>query len=206
MKDKILKTAKEEFFKHGIQNMAIKNLIEHLGISTKTVYKYFENKEMLLEQVLKLHYSEQIQLLESQSDEQPVIKFFVRIWKNGFDREKGVNSKFFHDLHKYYPELEKKVERQIGKKIWKHFQRMFDKGIQQGVFLKNTLPELLMESITILYIAGVRSDQFNKFGTTPFQILQNTIFIFIRGFCTLQGIQEFDQYLQELNDFESKSS
>ena len=127
MKDKILQIAKEQFFNHGIQNMAIKNLIEHLGISTKTVYKYFENKEMLLEQVLKLHYSEQIQLLESQSDEQPVIKFFVRIWKNGFDREKGVNSKFFHDLHKYYPELEKKVERQIGKKIWKHFQRMFDK-------------------------------------------------------------------------------
>ena len=206
MKDKILKTAKDEFFKHGIQNIAIKNLIEPLGISTKTVYKYFKNKEMLLEQVLKLHYSEQIQLLESQSDEQPVIPFFVRIWKNGFEREKGVNSKFFHDLHKYYPELEKKVERQIGKKIWMHFQRIVDKGIQQGAFLKDTLPEVLMESISVLYIASVRTDQFNKFGTTPFQILQNTVFIFIRGFCTLKGIQELDQHLQELDDFENKSS
>ena len=204
VKDKILKTAKQQFFKHGIQSMAIKNLVEPLGISTKTVYKYFDNKETLLEQVLELHYSQQIQLLESQSEDQPVIPFFVRIWKNGFDLEKGVNNIFFQDLHKYYPVLEKRVEGQIGKKIWILFYRIIQKGIKQGVFLENIVPEVLMESISVLYISSVRTDQFNRFGVEPFQILQNTILVFIRGFCTTKGILEFDQYMQELLESESR--
>jgi len=49
MKDEILQTALEQFLKYGIREMSIRKLIASLGISTKTVYKYYKNKEELLE-------------------------------------------------------------------------------------------------------------------------------------------------------------
>jgi AcrR family transcriptional regulator len=44
MKDKITEVALERFMQYGIRNMTIKKLVEPLGISTKTVYKYFASR------------------------------------------------------------------------------------------------------------------------------------------------------------------
>ena len=56
VKDKIVEVALEQFLKHGIRSMTIKKLIGPMGISTKTVYKYFSSKEDLLAECLRVLY------------------------------------------------------------------------------------------------------------------------------------------------------
>jgi len=50
MKSEIIETSLQQFLTHGIRKMTVKEIIAPLGISTKTVYKYFANKEALLEE------------------------------------------------------------------------------------------------------------------------------------------------------------
>ena len=105
MKEKILQTSLEQFLKFGIRKMSIQKLVSPLGISTKTVYKYFKNKEELLKEVLNLHYNQQYQLLEKLSENQNAVTLFYDIWHQAVLREFGINNIFFRDLHYYYPEL-----------------------------------------------------------------------------------------------------
>ena len=80
MKDEILQTALNQFLKYGIREMSIQNLIVPLGISTKTVYKYFKNKEELMEEVLKLNDANQYELLENLAADQTTATLIFDIW------------------------------------------------------------------------------------------------------------------------------
>jgi AcrR family transcriptional regulator len=201
MKDGILQIALKQFLKYGIRKMSIKKLIVPLGISTKTVYKYFKNKEELLEAVLKLHYTQQYHLLENHSADQNVVPLIIDIWYMAAENEYSVNNKFFHDLHYYYPELERKTEAATGQKIWKQIQQIVHKGIKEGVFKKDIYPEVVLEGIAVLYDHVARTGQFKRFRVSPYEIFLNTIALYIRGFCTRKGIKELDKHSKTLKPF-----
>src|SRR3954454_18438505 len=110
MKEEILQTALKQFLKYGIREMSIQKLVEPMGISTKTVYKYFKNKEELLEEALQLHYAQQFQTLEERIEDQKVVPLLLDIWYLAFEREYKVTNAFYQDLNYYYPELERKIQ------------------------------------------------------------------------------------------------
>ena len=91
MKDEILQTALKQFLKYGIRKMSIRKLVDTLGISTKTFYKYFKDKEELLEAVLHLHYNQQYQLLENYSADQNVVTLIFDIWHSAIEGEYSIN-------------------------------------------------------------------------------------------------------------------
>jgi AcrR family transcriptional regulator len=201
MKDEILQTALKLFLKYGIRKMTIQKLIAPIGISTKTVYKYFKNKEELLEEVLNLYHAQQYQLLENHLTDKNVVPLLFDICYIGIKREYKVNNTFFQDLHYYYPELERKTEAVIREKFWKKFLQIVQKGIKKGVFKEYILPEVLVEVMAILYYANTRTGLFKKFRVSPYEILLNTIVVYIRGFCTSKGIQELDKHIKTLKPF-----
>ena len=201
MRDEILETALQQFLKNGIREMSIQKLVAPLGISTKTVYKYFKNKEELLEEVLNLYYTQQYKLLENLSADQKVVPFLIDIWYTAIEMAYDVNNVFFQDLHYYYPELERKLETTKGQEIWKQFQHMVRKGIEEGVFKEDISPEVALEGVSVLYIAVARTKQFERFGMSPYEIFLNTITLSIRGFCTQKGIKEVDEHIRTLKPF-----
>jgi AcrR family transcriptional regulator len=201
MKDEILQTALNQFLKYGIREMSIQNLIAPLGISTKTVYKYFKNKEELLEEVLKLHYVHQYEVLENLSAGQNVATLFFDIWYLAIERDYNVNNLFYRDLHYYYPELEKKMEDVISSKFEMQFKNLIRKGINDGVFKPDSIPEVVMEGIYILYQAIARTDQFKKFNVSPYEILLNTITLSIKGLCTPKGISDLEGHIATVKPF-----
>ncbi len=198
MKDEILQTALKQFLKHGIRKMSVKKLVDPLGISTKTFYKYFKDKEDLLEAVLHLHYNQQYQLLENHSSDQNAVTLFFDIWHAAIEGEYSVSNKFFHDLHYYYPELERKTEAEIGHKFWKKIEQIIQKGIKGGLFREDILPEVAMEGIAVLYGSVAREREFKKFRVSTHEIFLNTIVLCIRGLCTRKGIRQLDKHISTL--------
>jgi len=201
MKEEILKTALKQFLKHGIREMSIQKLIEPLGISTKTVYKYFKNKEELLEEALHLHYAQQYQLLEELSSDQKAVPLLLDIWYTACELEYKATNAFFKDLQYYYPELERKIQAAIGKKFTKQFIYIIHKGIDEAVFQDSINPELVVEGVYVLYDATIRTERFKTFRVSPLEILLNTIVVYIKGFCTIEGIQELEEHIQTFQPF-----
>jgi AcrR family transcriptional regulator len=201
MKEEILQVALKQFSKHGIREMSVQKLVELLGISTKTIYKYFKNKEELLEEVLLLSYAQQYQTIEKLSTDQNVVPLFMDIWYEAAQIKPKQSNRLFQDLHYYYPELEKKIETAIGKKFHQQFTHIIQKGIDEGVFLDTINPEVVMQGVYIFYNATARTEQFKQYAVSPYEVLLNTMFIYIRGLCTPNGIQEFEEHIQTFQPF-----
>lgn len=201
MKNEILQTSLSQFLKYGIREMSIQKLVAPMGISTKTVYKYFKNKEELLEHALHLFYAQQYQTLEKLSSDHSAVSLILDVWYMAAEREYKVTNVFFHDLHYYYPDLESKIEAAISTKFHKKFNQIIEKGIADGVFRSEINPEIVMEGIYILYAITVRSEKMKRFRADPLNILLNTIVIYIRGFCTQAGIKELDRHIQTFASF-----
>ena len=201
MKDEILQTSLKQFLKYGIREMSIQKLVEPLGISTKTVYKYFKNKEDLLEEALHLHYAQQYQMLQKLSADQKVVPLLLDIWHTAFEKEYKVTNTFFRDLNYYYPELERKIQTAMSVKFTKQFIEIVQKGMDGAVFQHTINPAVVLEGIYILYDAAVRTERYKPFRVSPFDLLLNTIVVYIRGFCTAKGIEELDEHIQTFQAF-----
>ena len=181
MKEKILLKAEKEFLTKGIREMSVQSLVVPLGISTKTFYKYFKNKEELLEEVLTLHYNQQFEIIKKYSSEQNPVHILLHIWRQAFHKDNDVNNKFYSDLHYYYPKLEARVEAKVGIDFWLEFKKVIQKGIDEGLFIRDILPAVVMESISVLYSSSVRTDQFEKFNISSNIAYMHTVALIIRG-------------------------
>jgi len=202
MKDEILQATLKQFLKYGIRDMSIQKLIAPLGISTKTVYKYFKNKEELLEEALHLYYMQQYELMENLSEGQSAVPLFFDIWYKGIETECKINKIFFQDLQYYYPEVEKKIETTISKKIWKKFRQIIQQGIKEGCFREDLDPEVLLESLSVLYTTSARTAQFKPFRLSISMLYINTIAVYIRGLCTPKGVAILDEHIKTFKIFE----
>ena len=89
----------EQFVKYGIREISIQKLIEPMGISTKTVYKYYKNKEELLEAAMLLFHAQQYGKLEKLLVGKNAAAQFYDIWYMAVEAENKVNKLLFQDLH-----------------------------------------------------------------------------------------------------------
>lgn len=199
MKQVILSSASDQFLKFGIRKISIQKLIAPIGISSKTLYKYFPDKKNLLEAVLRHLYTEQSTLLHTRSQSiSPVILLYTS-WKEGIAREYGVHKKFYEDLKYYYPALEAKVEKNISTHFWNQFIQIVQTGIKKGEFRRDLDPLLTLESIAILYNATVKEGKFEKFKADYSKVVHNSIATFIRGMCTPKGITLLEKHIKSIH-------
>ena len=162
MKDKILQISLAQFLKYGIRKMSIQKLIAPLNISTKTFYKHFKNKEELLENALQLFYSQQYVMLKNLDAKQSAACLFFDIWYGAFELEYEARKEFFHDLHHYYPDLGKRIDKKNSKTFWNKLIQILHRGIEEGAFRKDIIPEAVLEGSGVLGLAIVREEKFKK--------------------------------------------
>ena len=189
MKDQIIETSLRQFLKHGIRKMTVQKLIAPMGISTKTVYKYFNDKEELLKHCLVKHYSELAKDFDITGSSNPVIAIF-KLWHNAMELDFGVNHIFYHDLNYYYPRLQDSILHRFFTKRFSKLGELMEKGVKQGYFRNDIVPAMIPEVTSALYSSITRTDQFKKYKLTPGVLMQNTIEAYLRGVCTEKGLKE----------------
>ena len=195
MKNKILQDALTQFMIHGIREMSNQKLVELLGISTKTIYKYFKNKEELLEKIMYLHHQQQLEMLKSLPVEKNAGCVFFDVWHIAVMKEYGVNNTFFEDLTNYYPELDNKIRSEVTKKYTQVFIGIIKRGMEEGAFRKDIFPEVVLENVFLQHVAIARTGQFKRFRLSPENIMFNTITTTIRGVCTVKGAEILENHI-----------
>ena len=61
----IVENATMLFSKHGTQSVSMDDIASHCGISKKTIYVYFESKEILIKEIVQILLAENIETLDS---------------------------------------------------------------------------------------------------------------------------------------------
>ncbi len=195
MKEKITEVALEQFLQHGIRNMTVKKLVEPMGISTKTVYKFFSSKEELLEECLRVLYTGYHKdfVLLGQGDN-PVTTLLI-LFRRTLSKDFGVNHAFFHDLNYYYPELQNAAINRIKDSYANLMVPLVQKGITEGYFHQFIVPEVALKGIGLLYTSITRSEDYKNHEGSPYDLFKNLVEVYIRGMCTEKGLKEIENNL-----------
>ena len=198
MKEKIIETSLQEFLTHGIRKMTMQKLVLPLGISTKTLYKYFNNKEELLEECLKVHYKVSDKEMQNILEGSPnVVVSICRVYSKAIELDFGTNHLFYFDLNHYYPELQDKVIKQYSSGAFETLTALIDQGINEGYFLSYLKAPVVLETLTVLYTSITRYSVYDKFGLKR-ELINHTIAIYLRSICTDKGLQTINK-LKELS-------
>lgn len=190
----LVKHSLARFLLHGIRKTTVQEIIAPLGISTKTVYKYFAGKEELLEACLALHYDG----FKEQMDNSVLLKtdavtHLFTLLNKGIEEDFKGAPVFYHDLNYYYPQLQDKIISNAFKGHQKRTAEVVSQGIADGLIREEMHPKVMQETIDLLYRSLTRSEVFKPYGLSPFKLAANTLNTYLRGCCTDAGIAIIDK-------------
>lgn len=141
MKDRIIQTASQEILKYGFRKFTIDDLASNLGISKKTIYKYFSSKNEIissvLENYLEMDRNTRQEALEAATG---IPEELQAMWSSSL--QTIVPTWLLAELQQYFPEEWAKCEQVIDFHK-KQMLSIFQKGIQSGELRPETDAALL---------------------------------------------------------------
>jgi len=196
MKEKIISKASDMFLKLGFKSITMDDIAGEMCISKKTIYKYFCNKEILIEETTQAIHKEIHQIIDN-----IIIKNHNAIQEN-FEIRKMFKEMFkssdnspIYQLRKHYPEIyEKVMEREISE-CNNLFQQNIEKGIVQGLYRKN----INIQSYTKFYYSLVFSIKESTSSEQESQKIELEILEYhTRAMATPEGLIELEKNLLNL--------
>lgn len=197
MKDKIIKKATDMFLKLGFKSVTMDDIACEMCISKKTIYKYFSNKEKLIEEGTEVVH----QKIHALMDE-VVAKNYNAIEEN-FEMRKMFKEMFksfdhspAYQLKKHYPEIYEKMMANEIEDCHQMFSQNIIKGIEQGLYR----PETDIESSTKFYYTLIFSINENtQLEKEAYELEGKALEYHTRAIATAKGIAELEKQLANLN-------
>jgi AcrR family transcriptional regulator len=135
MKEKIVSKAKEMFLKLGFKSITMDDIAGEMCISKKTIYKYFANKELLIEESVQVIHSEINNIINTiTSQDFNAIEENFEIRRMFDDMFKSTDTSPVYQLKKHYPEVYHKVLSDQVEMCESCFRKNIEKGIVQGLY------------------------------------------------------------------------
>jgi AcrR family transcriptional regulator len=199
LKDRIIQESSILFFKNGVKSMTMSDVANEMGISKRTLYEVFRDKEELLEECVSYHIGKanrEIKMMEENSEN--VVDALMRMYAKHLKEAKSVNKSVIHDLKKYHPHIYEKVECSQEEGI-NTFMPLFQRGREQGLLRDDVNFEIVSWLLKSQFKALIEDDYLptDKYSTDEF--IRAIILNFIRGISTPMGNERIDKIIKELN-------
>ncbi|MCK9256033.1 MAG: TetR/AcrR family transcriptional regulator, partial [Bacteroidales bacterium] len=132
---RILKDVAMMFKDSGIRSVTMEHISTELGISKRTLYEIFSDKDDLVKQVIeegvKAHKEFCTKAIETSEN---VIEAIFKIGQLNVEMYHKINPIFFDDLRKFHSNIFKKIQEKDGIKDISITKSLFEIGIKDGLF------------------------------------------------------------------------
>lgn len=154
-RNRILETVREQFFKSGFTRVTMDEIASGLGMSKKTLYRFFPGKDELLREVVKLNMREIERGIDAivQDESRRFVEKLKELMTFLAMRLAKIGPLFMQDLQRNAPEIWKEIEAFRRQKAMSLFGGLIDEGIQKGVFRSDLNQQLL----TLMYANLIQS-------------------------------------------------
>ena len=200
MKQRILAEAERLFWKYGVRSVTMEDIAKQLGISKKTIYQHFDDKEQILYQVIQdkslRNLSEMDCLVTEGANPVEEMLYVLRMMQKHHDQ---ISPNLLVDVKRYYPQafalFKQYKEGQIMGSILENIQKGIDQGLYRSDINPAILARLRVEQIELAF----NSDFFPTDQFTMQQIQYELIHHFVRGMLTEKGFTIYNQYVNQYN-------
>lgn len=200
LKERIIEEASQLFFQNGIKSMTMSDIASHLGISKRTLYEVFNDKEELLQACIENHSKHADEKMEELVNESKnVIDALMRIYAKHLNDRHKLNKSVVHDLRKYHPRIYQNIECK-QKEGFNIFIPLFEKGVEQGLLRNDINSEILLWLLKAQFRMLMEDNFFptDKFSISKF--VEAIILNFTRGIATPEGNELIDETITKIKE------
>ncbi len=200
VQENITQAASTLFMQFGIKSVTMDEIASHLGISKKTIYQYFKDKDELVCQVtkriLEIDRDECEQIFDQSAD---AIEELFEISKFLRERVISVNPSLLFDLKKYHPKSWKVYLDYKENVFLDTIITSLNRGKEEGFFREDIDPEILatlrMEEIQMSFDDGIFPKSKFDFKRIQLQFFDH----FVNGIITEKGRRHWNSYMEKAN-------
>ena len=182
-----------QYKKYGFKSVTIDNLAGELGISKKTIYENFDNKEEIVERVIYYSINKlKCKIIEASKYNGNAIDRLVSVLCCMLDFLDGISSQFFISLKKYHYHSFLLLQEYRDNEYFEVVRNIISSGIQEGIFRNDVALEYLPYghiNLFSLLIDPIDDSvpRISREGT--YLLMLNNI----RGMTTMKGFQMLDE-------------
>jgi AcrR family transcriptional regulator len=191
MKAKILATAEEMFMQHGYSKVTMEEIASGLGISKKTLYRFFPNKKELLRELMserQCEFMEHVEEIWKREDLDFVGKFRDTL---DFVGQRSSRMNKFQDIQRIEPEIWKEIHDFKKEKILDRVRRLFEAGFETGIFRSDVDRDIVILVYTNAVESVVNPDVLSELPCTAGQAFEAISKIIFEGILTEEGRSKY---------------
>lgn len=194
LRGRILNAAMHAFAANGIHAVRMDDIARSLGISKRTLYELYDNKEKLLLEGVKLYKAkndeEEMNIIEECPN---VMEIMLRLSRRKIEEFRITSAQFYSDLAKYPTVL--RYLSQESLQAHARFIEFLERGVNEGYFRSDVDLELVSQLFKALADYIMSQELFRQYSME--QIFHDFIFLTMRGFCTPEGVKILDRFYIE---------
>lgn len=141
---KYLNQIMQQFMKYGIRSVTMDDISKNLGISKKTLYKHFKDKDEIVSTLMQMDINSEIEQLDTLVNcSKNAIEETFSFSKVLIEKLKSVNPALMYDLEKYHPKAWELFEVHKRVDVFNCIKSNLERGIEEGVYYDKLNPEIV---------------------------------------------------------------
>jgi AcrR family transcriptional regulator len=197
-KERILVKAHELFLKYGIRSVSMDDIAAQLGMSKKTLYQYYADKDELVnavfEGMLNLNKS---QCLETANKGENAIHEVFLSFDMVQELLSSMNPSVLFDLQKYHPTANQKFLDFKNQFLYKMLVSNLQRGVEQGLYRDDVDIDIIARYRLYSVMLSFNSDVFPSNKGNLVRIEQQLQEHFLNGLATPKGQKLIQKYKQQ---------
>ena len=188
-RERIIEGAAELFKTYGIKSMTMDSLASNLGMSKRTIYEVFSDKDELLMGVLKWMARKQKGLIKRVLDESEnsIVAIFKMLEINR-DNFQDMSPAFLADLKKYHHDVLMKKNDKSEMPDYRNNKQLIENGIKEKLFRKDINPDLANLCLYNLGRSVMDNDLYPYELFSRRDVVRNVFINYLRGIATPKGL------------------
>ncbi len=194
LRERIVTTATEAFTSKGIKCITMDDIAAALGISKRTLYEVFADKESLLKEcVMQKHIERECFFQEIYEQSNHVLEVILAVFQKSIEVFHQTNKRFFEDIKKYpkvYAMMKDRSDSDSEKTM-----SFFKLGVEQGIFRADVnfaiVNLLVREQFDLLLNTDICSEY------SFIEVYESIMFTYIRGISTEKGARVLEDFISE---------
>lgn len=201
VKERILQKAEEMFFRYGVKSITMDDIARELGISKKTIYQHFPDKDDLVYQVVGREMEkDKCEYEEIDNSEANAIEKLIQASEMMRHTLVTVNPRLLYEIQKYHPRAWQHFERHMQDFALTGITKDLRQGIDEGLFRADldvpVVARLRLKQIEI----GFDNQLFPPEKFTLLRVQMEMLDHFVRGIVTKRGCELYENYRQQLSN------
>ena len=154
IRQRIIEASRERFYAMGFSKVTMDEMASELGISKKTMYKYFPSKDDLIDAITEWQMIRVLgRVKEIVNSPDDFIEKIHNLWSFVGETYSRMSKQYHDDMRRFRPDLWKRIEEFRNQHLIENATKLIDEGIKRGVFREDVNKEILV----LHYVSAVQA-------------------------------------------------